>query len=1080
MHFRPNFVVPKSEPLGIGKLVGRSGDTADVEFFDSPYGPKVHRRQFRISQIREVELGLQTRVFWLDKSTGLWRAGRVDGPSVSGEALGQSEDLYSIRFPNHNDQHVPVSELFVRWSRPISDPAEFLAAQVSDTPFFADGRSAIVRHFLRQRAGYRGLTALASSAIELIQHQVVIIRRVLADPAQRYILADEVGLGKTVEAGVLIRQHLIDNHWDHHVWIVVPDHLVDQWRGELAAKFFLAENSELQIVSESALPAKPLPERLTMLVVDEAHRTAMFAFQHFAPEHVRYEKLRELAKMSRSVLLLSGTPVLHQETGFLAMLHLLDPTAYPLSDLQKFKETINERQTVAEALMDLGDDASVFFAEDALKRLEVSFAQDRRLLDLCANARLHLEEETGSEPRTMHLRALREHLSESYKLHRRLLRTRRADPRVSDYLPRRNGVLVIAGSDDARDEAADFLEAWRLAIPEEIHGDPQVTELFATFVDASFSHPLLVARQIESRLKRMEVRHSAQGQVNPDLTTGELFPNEQTFLKTRLNLLLDAIESEARVKRLKDWLAANQEFKKVLLFVDHIDVADRVADRLGDILTQGMVVRYSGSAAEVRAFESATHRTVLVCDRRAEEGLNLQRVGAVVVHYDLPLEPARIEQRVGRVDRIEARGQLRNVVFAADHRYEKQWLECLVDTIKVFHRSVAPLQYALAESVSRIKSHLLRDGVDAISSEADSLDAGLDQELAKIQAQEALDAIDAASDDDEGAFASIVETDDTISDNGEADLNAWVKDRLQFALYDEGNGIKRYVYDLRRPTLLPLSDTVAQFMACIDDAPQRVNRRFQLPLKPFTLDRSNAEKHQIPLLRVGHPFIEALETSVRSDDRGRAFAMWRVLPSASEPTLYFRLDFLVEADLRGATPMIEEYGMSASSLRRRADDAFSPLYRTVWLSSDLERVEDPRLLRTLAIPYSRELRIRGGFDRNLRGERWEQALQKLGLADWPGIVFRAKGVATDLVRNDAEILNLCFERARRFDATSSSVASRLESRISRLSGAARVSEQEWAGRETALSEVVSGGISKPYVSLDCIGAVVLAGYPLES
>jgi len=69
--------------------------------------------------------------------------------------------------------------------------------------------------------------------------------------------------------------------------------------------------------------------------------------------------------MSRSVLLLSGTPVLHQETGFLAMLHLLDPTAYPLSDLQTFKERINERQTVAEALMDLGDDASVFFAEDA-------------------------------------------------------------------------------------------------------------------------------------------------------------------------------------------------------------------------------------------------------------------------------------------------------------------------------------------------------------------------------------------------------------------------------------------------------------------------------------------------------------------------------------------------------------------------------------------------------------------------------------------------------------------------------------------------------------------------------------------
>src|SRR5271154_2451681 len=130
MRYRQSFVVPKSEPLGIGKLVSLSGDTADVDFFDSPFGPKVHRRQFQISQLREAELGLQTRVFWLDKSSGLGRAGRVDGPSVSGEALSQSEDLYSIRFPNHNDQHIPVSELFVRWARPIGDPAEFLAAQV--------------------------------------------------------------------------------------------------------------------------------------------------------------------------------------------------------------------------------------------------------------------------------------------------------------------------------------------------------------------------------------------------------------------------------------------------------------------------------------------------------------------------------------------------------------------------------------------------------------------------------------------------------------------------------------------------------------------------------------------------------------------------------------------------------------------------------------------------------------------------------------------------------------------------------------------------------------------------------------
>ena len=178
-----------------------------------------------------------------------------------------------------------------------------------------------------------------------------------------------------------------------------------------------------------------------------------------------------------------------------------------------------------------------------------------------------------------------------------------------------------------------------------------------------------------------------------------------------------------------------------------------------------------------------------------------------------------------------------------------------------------------------------------------TLGSVLNKELEKIQAQEALDAIDAANESDGDFFSAIVDADERISDNGESALNAWVKDRLRFALYDEGNGIKRYVYDLRRPTLVPLSNALDQFMSCIDDTASRVNARFQLPLKPFTLDRSKSEKHRLPLLRVGHPFMEALEVSVRNDDRGRAFAMWRFIPSGREPILFFRLDFLIEADL---------------------------------------------------------------------------------------------------------------------------------------------------------------------------------------
>ncbi|MFL6450915.1 MAG: protein DpdE [Bryobacteraceae bacterium] len=1064
------FVESRTEPLGIGKLVDWHGEAGEVEFFDSPFGPKIHRRSFRRAELRATKLGLQTRVFWLDKSSGVWRAGRVDGSPITPELPRTSEECYPVRFPNHNDRNIPVSDLYVRWSKPITDPAEFLASQVSDTPFFADGRAAIVQHFLEQRRGYKGLTALASSSIELIPHQVTIIRRVLGDPVQRYVLADEVGLGKTIEAGVLIRQHLIDNPWDHQVVIVAPDHLVEQWRLELANKFFVHEAERVHIISESDVPGRSLPERVSLLVVDEAHRTATSAFCESDPSHALYAAIASLARRSRSILLLSGTPVLHQETGFLAMLHLLDPTAYPLGDVDGFQKRVSERQTVAEALMDLSDDSSVLFAEEALTRLEGSFSSDDRLLQLCARVRQSFEEEVTSAGRMESLRALREHLSETYKLHRRVLRTRRADPRISDFLPKRTGVTTIAGEDEARNEAADFLEAWRLAVPDLLCGEGGVSTQFVEFVEASLSHPRLLAARVQERIQTLEETCPSE----------ELFPGESAFLKMRLRLILDASAADVRVGRLADWIAANREFRKGLLFVTDSEVADSFATELEHHIGPAAVIRYRGAVNELQAFESASHPVLLVCDCRAEEGLNLQQAGAVVIHGDLPLEPARLEQRIGRVDRIEARGQLRNVIFAADHGYEKQWQECLVRGIRIFDRSVAPLQYALAETVTRIKANLLRDGVDAIEGEALTLPSVLGRELERIQAQEALDAIDTANDSDAKFFAGIVAADEHISDVGEKALNAWVKDRLRFASRDEGDGVKRYVYDLRKPTLMPLSNAVSDFLSCIDEKATRVNSRFELPLKPFAVDRSKAEKHQLPLLRVGHPFLEALEASVGNDDRGRCFAMWRYLPSNRQPALYFRLDFLIEADLRRAKQLVEEFGMTPAALNRRADEAFPPIYARIWLTADLEPIGNRALINTLSLPYSRDARIAGGFDRNVRGERWEETLTSVAITDWAELVLRAKNAGTAAMRSDRKLLAHSVQRAECFQKASAMAGSRLQARISRLVGHQRTAEQVMADREAAINDLVRDGVAHPNITLDCIGAMILSGTPLQA
>src|SRR5207248_3046816 len=134
-------------------------------------------------------------------------------------------------------------------------------------------------------------------------------------------------------------------------------------------------------------------------------------------------------------------------------------------------------------------DASPLFVYEAIKRLEGLFSEDQRLVELCRVVRGLAGADISDEGRIRALRSLRTHLTETYRLHRRLLRTRRDDPRVRDHLPRRTGASTLVHEDHAREEAFDFLEAWRLALP--TTGDPREDQrslherLFALWVESA-------------------------------------------------------------------------------------------------------------------------------------------------------------------------------------------------------------------------------------------------------------------------------------------------------------------------------------------------------------------------------------------------------------------------------------------------------------------------------------------------------------------------------------------------------------------------------------------------------------------
>ena len=188
---------------GIGKLKSAADGRCTVSVFRSIL--RTETAEMPIDNLRRAYLSPQTRVYVRDGER--FKVGRVKNYFTKANGLIE----YEIRFPNNQQSDVSELDLYVRpWNAP-EDPAEILANGGAESQFLHDRRQSAVERLLSLRAAAQGLTSLISAGVEFVPHQIAAVRRVLTDPIQRYLLADEVGLGKTIEAGLIIRQHLIDN-----------------------------------------------------------------------------------------------------------------------------------------------------------------------------------------------------------------------------------------------------------------------------------------------------------------------------------------------------------------------------------------------------------------------------------------------------------------------------------------------------------------------------------------------------------------------------------------------------------------------------------------------------------------------------------------------------------------------------------------------------------------------------------------------------------------------------------------------------------------------------------------------------
>jgi ATP-dependent helicase HepA len=1068
-----NLVVENNSSLGPAKLIQIHAGAATIEYFDSVAEDGRVQREVRLSSLKKYHVWPQTRVF-LSSPDGTWQTGRViqTDPDRENYLVKSSDDL----------RYVPEKDMYVRWNRPLENPLGVAAAGGFESPYYAERRHPFLAHLHRQRAASRGISAITSAVIEHHAHQLEIARRVLQDPVQRYLLADEVGLGKTIEAGLVVRQLLIDQP-TADVLIICPPFLVDQWREELRTKFLTTDFALASVhVARNDRPDQWVgPGDYDLVIVDEAHHVAALN-QHPKPELARrYEALNELAGSTSRLLLLSATPVLNNERTFLSMLHLLSPEVYAMDDLDSFRERVAHRKRIGEVFFSLVESTPAFLIREKIQSLQGLFPKDPQVQELSTKLASALGE--GGDTASL-IRRIRVHISETYRLHRRLLRTRRTKALAKTFpLAGRTEPVRLEMSTDAAPRLENLLDDWRETVMSRLslsRSDSTwmaAVDVFADLLNHWFSDRAMLVSWARAR---------ASGTLQSP--SHRVFPPDSGELDVLLRMVsvVEQLDPEqSRAWRIADLVLDKVKARdKAVIFCGFTEVADLVRSRLVDSLVdgEGLVARHTEdmdpavAEAEVLRFEDPDSGCpFLVCDRSAEEGRNFQFATAIF-HVDVPASPNRLEQRIGRLDRFQRarRDESAKAYVCVDDleppSYLDCWLACLSGGFGVFSKSIATLQYVVDELMPELLSDALERGSEAFVANIPRIANRLHVERKEVAAQDALDAVEVVEDEVDYLTSLRLEEDnwphfERVS-HGLLSRAANIPGNLRFASESDESG--RTIYRVARS-----GDSVH-----INNMPLlpwgTLHRLQEVTGNPGVYERMKAVNmgRATRVFRFGEPLIEAVSEFLEHDDRGRLFALWRPAPELEgfDDQVHFRLDMRVEAStnelMRVVRSLLGRRG-DVRAAQRRADEFLPPRLTTVWLDRWGEPVADPDLLSHLQRPYDKDL-----GDLNLNADRRHLLWRVVPEERWIQVLHEVQRAALKHTAQRLDLSDTCTEAGGRAQRIMSARIEQLGIRAARTGAH---SDKKEFQLETELMEALLAGIEDPHISLDCFGVFVLSG-----
>jgi len=487
--------------------------------------------------------------------------------------------------------------------------------------------------------------ALSNLDIDPLPHQIHLVHHILNSGNYNWLVADDVGLGKTIEAGMLIYA-LRQRKEARRVLIITPSGLTTQWQEELSSRFDLNDfkiygrdftirkashwqdhshdyviGSMDQLKQEQHLEMLLHAEPWDLVLVDEAHRLSRRQYGLKLDASERFDLVKELRRREKieNLILLTATPHQGMQDKFTALLELLRPELREELQLIDLNPGLLGEMVIRNYKSDVTDkEGNFIFQGKTTHSVEVPTSTESRDFD----------------------KSLQSYLKKGYRAGASLGRTGNAIGFVMTVYRKLAASSVAA----IHQSLLNRLERLESELEEQEGNDVEPYEDY----------------RYQGEFEEITTRLISEGEE-------EFFSGEKEHLEDLIRRAQALNENDLKLKSFMDTIIqstlVNSAEERVLIFTEYRTTQSYLAKALSESFGEDTVHLINGSmslderVAAIEAFETAGQ--FLVSTEAGGEGLNLHRQCHIMINYDLPWNPMRLVQRIGRLYRY---GQRKRVV----------------------------------------------------------------------------------------------------------------------------------------------------------------------------------------------------------------------------------------------------------------------------------------------------------------------------------------------------------------------------------------------------------------------------------